>query len=175
MFWREVFESVKALLQIYGGMLGGVAVLGLLIATVWLIGTGIGKGLEWLGVPALLTEVWAAVLTIFGKIKEVARTLTDLGWRALGFLTSVTFTIIAPTLGPWVFVYLVFLGGSRIAIPWAVGSITLALPLCLIGWPLLLRMDKERPKLSHLPIVIAIAVLWVAPIIAALPIAMTSD
>lgn len=177
MFWREVLESIKALLQIYGGLLGGVAVLGLIIAAIWLIGTGIGKGLEWLGIPTLLARAWTAAIT---KLKRIGRVLCDIVGLVLGFVAlagGAALVCIIATVGLWLFVYFLILGGTKnpAAGAWAVGSVIISLPLCLIGWPLLLKLDKEKPRLFHLPIVIAIAVLWVAPILAALPIVMTSD
>jgi len=175
MFWREVFESIAALLQLYGYTLGGGLLVGLVLVAAWLIILGIEKGLERLGIPVLLARIQASAVAFLSRMVMLSSSLARRGWQ---FTTSVAPTVLGVLglgLGPWLFVYLLVLDIVKNRAAWAVGATIISLPLCLIGWPVLLLLDKEKPQLSDLPKVVAIAVLWIAPTLASCPIIFFTD
>lgn len=178
-FLKEALSMAVFLLMIYGGLLGGLVA----VVTIGLVGVGSWKGLKWLGIPTLISRAWAATVvrlwaTMIVVLDRAVRWFLPRAKRALKTAADIAFNILMYlilSLGPWVLFFVVCKSTSLRPAAYGLGAVFISLPVCLISWPIILRLDKQRANLSQLPKVLAIAVLWVAPVLAVFPIVMTSD
>lgn len=181
-FLKETLTCAGGLAYVYGMMLGVVVAVGAAIV----LGRLIWRGLEWLGIRALLALVcfhlararlllaraWARVIAEVEKIPGLARRI----WGHVHPIIASVSLVLLVALSPWLLFYLCLNNRLLVSITeYAAGSVIISLPVCLIVWPILLRLDDQKPKLHDLPKVLGIALFWVAPFLGLFPLAMVSD
>lgn len=169
-FLKGSFSSAWLLLQFYGVMVGGGAIGVLALAVVYFTAVGIWSGLERLSILSLLANAWTTTIAF---LREARLTLSNLAELIRQHAIE-----IAPKallgFGPWLITYFLLRDVMENPAVYGGGSVIISLPLCLVSWVLILWGDKQRPKLSELPKVVVIAVLWAAPALAIFPLCMAS-
>lgn len=181
-FLKGTLTCAGGLAYVYGIILGIVVAGGLVVVIARLS----WRGLELAGILALLAKVWfhlarawilvtrawARVITEFKRILGLARR----AWIwARPIIASVSLVLLV-ALSPWLLFYLCLNNRLLVSITeYAVGSVIISLPVCLFVWPILLRLDDQKPKLHDLPKVLGIALFWVAPFVGLFPLVMVSD
>lgn len=170
-FLQQSLNSAWTIAKLYVAMFGGTLALALVIAAALGVGVGIWKVLQWFYIPQLAIATRSRGL---GFVRTVITGGEKLLPYALIFAMWTTVSLLSG-FGPWAFVLFVVLGGITTAtLSYSVGAIFVSIPVCFIAWPILLRLDKQKPKLAHVPSVLVIAICWVSAFIAGFPVILTS-
>lgn len=141
-------------------------------------------------------KIWLKIESHIGRIRttaaiKISEAITSAKQTTLllFFMASILIKQIIPKvkklglwilagLGPWTIIYATFYSQShnhQAIMTYSLGAIIASLVLCALGWPVLKIIFREKFKLAEVPIIMAIAILWVAPTIAVLPLLALSS
>ncbi len=170
MFFQEVTRAMVTL-----ELFGLKALIGIAGATVvWIVGisclVGIGKCAGW-----IIDHIWdfgmGALAMIGITSQSMTGEITSLLHQKRPLFNKIA-VIFWAVLGGWTTLFvLAQIGMTKLSLPFMIAGIVLSVPTCIGLWLVILLLDGgKRPKLAHVPTVVRIAVTWVAPLMAGIPL-----